>query len=147
MWGTKSRLDAVWVSIALDYLAHRLESGEGSVTDVISLVTLGRGSKVVFQDEPCDWLLCNKIVDLYMKIKLKPHGPGRFLPSLDLAKRMLTRNFNASCAMSLVFLSDGRPSDTHSRKGFTRDEWIGMIEQKTGDLAKQYGRRLTYTAI
>lgn len=38
IWGTRSRLDAVWFSVALDYTAERLESGNATVTDVISIV-------------------------------------------------------------------------------------------------------------
>jgi hypothetical protein len=40
MWGTRSRLGAVWVSVALDYLAHRIETGEAFWTDVLTVVTL-----------------------------------------------------------------------------------------------------------
>lgn len=41
VWGTRTRLGAVWVSVALDFIAHRLESGLCGPTDVVSVVTLG----------------------------------------------------------------------------------------------------------
>jgi hypothetical protein len=37
----------VWVSLALDFLAHRLELGQGDARDVLSIVTLEPESRVL----------------------------------------------------------------------------------------------------
>jgi len=53
VWGTRTRLGAVWVSIALDFVAHRLEHGDAGATDVISIVSLGPASTVIVREAPC----------------------------------------------------------------------------------------------
>ena len=140
MWGTRSRLDSVWSSVALDFLAQRLESGAARPTDVISVITLGETPEVLFEEEPTSWTLYNKIVKLYMSRKSRAAGHGYFLPSLTKAEELLTRNSNASCAAALLFLSDGAPSD----KGPARRK---EIVEKVEALAKRFGRRLTFTTI
>ena len=147
VWGTRTRLAAVWVSIALDFLATRLETGEGGLTDVISIVTLGENATVIFEEEPCSWVLYNEIVKVYNKTLVAPRGHGPFLPSLEKAEALLLRNPNASCAASLTFLSDGRPSDATFGSGMGNVGCYELIENKVGDLAKQFGRRLTFKAI
>lgn len=47
MWGTRNRLDSVWVSVALDFLAHRLEGGAVGVTDVVSIITMGETANIL----------------------------------------------------------------------------------------------------
>jgi hypothetical protein len=147
MWGTRNRLGSVWVSIALDYLAHRLESGHACVTDVLSVVTLEKEPQVIIDEEPCTWVLHNRIVDIYEKGSVPPRGHGPFIPALSVAESLLTRNKNTSCAIALLFLSDGIPSDDVTGKGKTRDEWSAEIVARVGILASNFGRRLSFTAI
>jgi hypothetical protein len=145
VWGMRMRLGAVWVSVALDFIAHRLESGEACVTDVVSIVTLGPTSTVLVEEGPCDWVLRNWIVSIYSWDVVKPQGHGPFLPSLDKSESL--RNSNASCAVALMFLSDGAPSDSVLGGGYSREEWKMKIERRVGAIAKMFGRRLTFTAI
>lgn len=146
VWGTRNRLAAVWVLIALDFLASRLETGEGGLYDVISIVTLGETATVIFEEEPCSWVMYNKLVKLYSQTLVAPRGHGPFLPSLEKAEALLLQNPNASCTVSLTFLSDGRPSDDAVALGMGNG-CVELIENKVGDLAKQFGRRLTFKAI
>ena len=147
VWGTRDRLGAIWVSVALDFLAHRLESSAAKATDVISIVTLEESPQFVVLEEPTTWTLYNKIVDIYNEKTIQPHGHGPFVPALDLAHSLLTRNSNASCAMALLFLSDGKPSDSALNRGMTTEDWNLQIVEKVECLAKQFGRRLTFTAM
>jgi hypothetical protein len=130
------------VSIALDYLAHRLELGQACVTDVLSIVTLGDVPKIIIEEEPCTWRLYNKVVDIYKQQLVRPRGHGPFLPALTIAETLLSRNMNTSCAHALLFLSDGRPSDASVGQGGVED-----IIAKIGNLASNFGRRLNFTAI
>ncbi|GAX29515.1 hypothetical protein FisN_36Hu009 [Fistulifera solaris] len=141
VWGARTRLAAVWVSIALDFIASRLETGGGGLYDVVSIVTLGEHPTIIFEEEPCSWVLYNHLVKIYSQNLVTPSGHGPFLPSLHIAENLLLRNPNASCAISLTFLSDGRPSD--SAFGWSYE----MIEKKVGNLASKLGRRLTFKAI
>jgi hypothetical protein len=147
MWGTRTRLGAVWVSVALDFIAHRLESGEGRQTDVVSVITLGPEVRTLICEAPCTWVLYNMIAAIYTDKTILPYGHGPFLPSLEKAESLLTRNSNASCALALIFLSDGAPSDAYIGKGYSVDECKHRIATKVENLAKQFGRRLAFTAI
>ena len=140
MWGTRNRLKSVWFSVALDYIAERIESGDATVTDVVSIITMGESPTLVFKEVPTTWTLYNKIVKMYSSFNSFPEGHGFFLPSLAAAEELLKRNSNAACAAALIFLSDGAPSD----RGPMRKE---NIIEKVESLAKSFGRRLTFTAI
>jgi Mg-chelatase subunit ChlD len=146
VWGTRSRLSAVWVSIALDFLAHRLESGEACETDVISIVTLAEHPQLVVNEMPSNWVLFNQLVRIYEDHLVPAYGHGPFLPSLQQAQDLLTRNPNAACALSLTFLSDGAPSD-FIRDHRTKHEWDDLIVKNVEELAAKFGRRLTFTTI
>ena len=140
MWGTRNRLKSVWFSVALDYIAERIESGNATVTDVVSIITMGECPTLVFKEVPTTWILYNKIVKMYSSFNSFPEGHGYFLPSLAAAEELLKRNSNAACAAALIFLSDGAPSDHVPMR---QEEIIEKVES----LAKSFGRRLTFTAI
>lgn len=150
VWGSRNRLQAVWMSLALDFVACRLESGEGGASDVVSVVTLGVNPQIIIEEHPCTWVLYNKLVEIYNNKEVPPHGHGPFLPSLQIAERLLLRNMNASCAMNLTFLSDGVPSDVYTRSfgpSPSHDECAQRIEDAISNLARKFGRRLTFQAI
>lgn len=139
MWGTRNRLQSVWFSVAIDYIAERLENGSASITDVVSIVEMGEYPTVVCEEAPTSWILYNEIVTFY-KRSSPPQGNGYFLPSLTIAEELLNRNSNAACAAALIFLSDGAPSD---HGPMVRESIVEKVES----LAKSFGRRLTFTTI
>jgi hypothetical protein len=147
VWGGRNRLGSVWMAVALDFVANRIESRNAVATDVVSIVTLEEGSRTVIQEQPCNWVLYNKIVSIYNDKLVSPFGHGPFLPSLNKAETLLLRNDNAACAISLTFLSDGRPSDSFLDSQVTFEEWNDRIEKKVGILAKAFGRRFTFHAV
>jgi len=147
MWGCKNRLGSVWISVALDFLAQRLESGDACETDIISIVTIEQEPDIVVKEEPCSWVLYNKLVSLYNDEEILPYGHGPFLPCLETAEELLLRNSYASCAMALCFLSDGRPSDANFGKKIRKERYDELIVERVGALARRFGRRLTFTAI
>lgn len=146
IWGARNRLGSVWISVALDLIAQRLESGENKLTDVISIVTLSDTPIVILDEVPCSWVTYNKIVSIYNEGTYVPCGHGPFLPVLQLAEELLCRNKNASCAPTLIFLSDGAPSDhmDHYISPKDQDDLIGEVISK---IARKLGRRLNFTAI
>jgi hypothetical protein len=140
VWGARSRLHAVWMSVALDFIAHRLETGNGGLSDVISIVTLGDDSEVVIREQPTSWILYNELVDIYRRETIPACGHGHYIPSLATAEDLLARNKSASCALAVCFVSDGKPSDL----GLDRD---GRIQATVESLGKRFGRRLTFTTV
>ena len=97
------------------------------------------GAEVIARYEPTTWALYNKLIDLREWSELKPSGHGYYLPALDEAYSLLTSNANAGCSLSLLFFSDGSPSDPRA----DRPE----IVEKIGKLASKFGRRLSIACI
>jgi Mg-chelatase subunit ChlD len=147
IWGARTRLDAAWIAVALDFLAHRLETGTASHMSVISIVTLGRAANVVVCEQPSSWILYNHLIRIYTEKSIPPYGHGPYFPSLEVAEELLTRNSNSSCALMLTFLSDGRPSDRFLGEKRTKEQWDQLIVDRVGQLAKNFGRRLNFEAI
>lgn len=142
-----TRSDIVWLALALDIVAKPLSSGERSSTDVFSLVTMSKHGGTVLEFEPFDWILYNKLVDLLRTSQ--PIGDGNYIPALNEAEGLLMANSFGKCAPTLLFLSDGRPSDKPT-KGLGRTTIgtiTGFIKRRVGRLASQFGRRLTIGAI
>ena len=147
VWETRTRLDAVWLSIALDFLALRIESGNAGPYDVVSIISMGTSSEILFYEEPTTWVLYNQIVDLYQSKSVKPSGHGNYIPSLDKAEALLKKTTNAACTLGLLFVSDGRPSDFYGAKGYDFDKGVGEISNRIGGLVKEFGRRLQFNSI
>lgn len=133
--GARCRSDGVWMALARDYVKRELDKKTRSCTDLVSVVVMSDQAQVVICAEPTDWVLYNKLVDLREWSNIRPRGPGNYLPALDLAERLLLRNTEGSCALSLLFFSDGRPSD--------RGDFAGRM----GKIASRFGRRLSITCI
>lgn len=153
VWDTKTRLDAVWLSLALDFIAQRIESGAAGARDVVSIVSLGPYGEIILKEQPTTWVLFNKIVDFYNKKTVKPRGHGMYIPSLDIGELLLNGTKISSCALGLLFLSDGKPSDHVERqmKGSkmedVRNGVYGEILARVENLSKKFGRRLSFITI
>jgi hypothetical protein len=93
----------------------------------------------LLEAQPTSWELFNEIVDIYNNRSVPAKCPGFYVPSLEKAGEILTRNNHSSCALALCFLSDGRPSD----QGGARD----LILKNVESLGMKFGRRLTFTTI
>lgn len=145
VWGARNRLNAVWIALALDFVAHRLETGEanssGGQGDLVSLITMSETASIVFRKQPCDWKLYNRIVALQRKPRLVcPKGHGYFVRGIHAAAHVLDESSNSAAALSLVFLTDGRPSDR-------RNECERQLLPTIRSLAERYGRRLSFSAV
>jgi len=135
--GARCRADGVWLSIAKDYIKTPLERKEMTYTDVLSIIIMRDSAEVLYFCEPLDWFLYNKIVDLReWDNGVLPYGHGCYAPALRKAEELLSIDTSGSCALSLLFFSDGRPSDCNL------DHKTGM-----GELASKFGRRLTISCI
>ena len=144
IWGTRSRLCAVWLCLARDYIAQGLNSGEKGATDAVSVVTLGETPTNPVTREPWSWTLYNKIVTFYRSNQIRAESHGPFLPALKRARKVLMKNDSPSQASALYFLSDGAPSDTSLGSREERDQ---AISQSVKDIACIFGRRLTFFAV
>ena len=143
-----TRSDLVWLLLALDYVSKRIQSGEAKDTDIFTLISMQSRSNRLLKYRPTDWILYNDLVDLLRTAQ--PLGDGNYLPSLDSAEAVLNRNQYSNCALLLLFLSDGRPSD-RLKSGQTGSDMISKLQHLTknriGRLASKFGRRLTIGCI
>jgi Alpha-kinase family/von Willebrand factor type A domain len=139
VWGCKTRLDAVWVSLALDFVAHRLETCQADARDVLSIVTMDSEPKVLMLQQPMTAVLYNKLTRIYHSDIVVPRGHGPFLPALRVASNLFGyETTSGSCVQTLMILSDGRPSDMRDK-----DQIMSEVER----MASEFGRRLTFTAV
>ena len=154
--GSRNRLEAVWLSLAIDFVQHRIESGEATDMCVFTVITMGEEAKVIIDQQPTDWILFNKLADLFhgqSKEKVWPRGHGFFLPALNAAEKILSKNSYSSCALTLAILTDGRPSDFIQDKNEdistkTKIENNNLcIQHKIEDLSSRMGKRLTVACV
>jgi hypothetical protein len=146
VWGCRSRLHAAWFAVALDFVAHRIESGVAGPMDIVSVVTLSEAPVIIIQEEPCTWQLYNKLVRIYTKGWTNPaEGHGPYIPALKKVKKLLGRSHSSGCPLAVSLLSDGRPSDCIA--GLSYEQAMQSIADEAGKLARLYGRRLTFATI
>ena len=143
--GGATRSDAVWISIAIDFIAKQLETKKSSDTDVVSIVAMGISETILVDRKPHDWILFNTVVDLLRK--QEPVFDGNYLPALDAAEKLLIFNSYGSCILSLFFLSDGKPSDNWSCVPFLRPNLNLLLGNRIDTLASRFGRRLSVITV
>ena len=134
--GARCRSDGVWLALARDYVKIPLERGERSSDDLISIVVMRDTAEVVLKYEPNTWVLFNKLLDMREWDNIRPQGHGNYIPAIEEAEKLLTANTHAGCSLSLLFFSDGKPSDKS-----------GDFKGKMGELASKFGRRLSIACI
>lgn len=108
----KTRSDAAYATIALDFIGSQLDQGDCAYTDVITLVEMSDEAQVVFHMEPITNILYNRVVR--RMAEAKPYRAGNYLPALQLVRQLLQQTYRShslKCAFLFLFLSDGRPSD------------------------------------
>jgi hypothetical protein len=145
MIGHRSRYQGAYYAIAEEFLAPQLQrldynSLEGiqiSFTDVVSVIEMRDTADLVLHCEPLSWILYNKLVQLSEKENAKSHGI--YFKSLRCAFKLLS-HAHKSCALSLFFLSDGRPSDDLNRAPGA------LLLDFLSNQCLAYGNRLTFVA-
>ncbi|GKY92586.1 hypothetical protein MPSEU_000228700 [Mayamaea pseudoterrestris] len=137
--GARCRSDGVWTCLAREFVKNQLEQHTTTLYDLVSIVVMRQTATVVIRHEPMTWVLYNKLVDLREWTNLKPEGPGFYLPALKEVHSLLRANDLGSCALSVFFFSDGRPSESQSS--------TKQIVDAVGTLASQFGRRLSLCCV
>ena len=148
-----TRSDLVWLCLAIDCIAKRIKSGEATSRDYFSLVVLGNRGERLISHEPMDWMLYNKIIDMFRN--RQPIGDGNYLPIIKLAEETLLINKKGNCMLQLLFLTDGAPSDKPPRgfgRGMQRENVHALYNEKVisrsmSFLARKFGSRLSVGAF
>ncbi|CAM9412037.1 unnamed protein product [Ectocarpus sp. 13 AM-2016] len=135
----RTRSDAVFGVLAMDFVAKQRLSGEATDRDTVSLILMRDSAKIVFEREPMGLVLYNKFVGLHDQNTLRSHG--MFLPALNTAQRLLKRHVHGGCGLSLMFLSNGRPSDRRLSSP------MRTIADQVRSLAEGYGQQLSVSTL
>lgn len=135
----RTRSNAVFGVLAMNFVAKQRLSGEATDRDTVSLILMRDSAEVVFEREPMGLVLYNKFVGLHDQNTPRSHG--MFLPALHAAQRLLKRHVHGGCGLSFMFLSDGRPSDRRLSSP-TR-----TIADQVRSLAEVYGQQLSVSTL
>ncbi|KAJ3074311.1 hypothetical protein HDU98_011575 [Podochytrium sp. JEL0797] len=138
----RHRSDAVFATIALDFVGKSLDSGQALPTNALTLIEFSDTADVTIDREPITNVLFNKLID--KRTSAKPHSHGNYESALKLCERVLALDEgNQDCAILLLFLSDGRPSD-HRALGETHEQVFGT---KVLELSRKFKKQLTLGTI
>lgn len=150
---SRSRYHSVWVALAEDFVRQRIEAGQATVHDAVSIILFGGDTHVLVNCVPTDWVLYNILVDVYYgrcssksmnKKLLSPFGHGYYLPALKVAHTLLEKTAQVSSAtLCLAILSDGRPSDFNGHWVSARKHILEYVE----NIASNFGKRLSVHGI
>lgn len=148
--GHRTRSRSAYYQIANEMIAGPLLKEHLSFTDVVTVIEMREDAVVTINMEPCTWELHNKLVDLANE-PLRGKGHGNYYPALLEALKILSSTDNSTCALLLMFLSDGRPSDAHTlfkysakelyrRQTHTRETILNTVEI----MCRKFKERLTF---
>ena len=113
--GHRTRTRGAFYTIASEMVAKPLLKDQVSYTDVVSVIEMRDDAEVVdsLLKEPFTWELYNKLVDCAHDT-FRGRGHGNYLPALEKASRILEFTDDPNCALLLILVSDGAPSDPHT---------------------------------
>lgn len=141
----KDRSKAVFGMLALHFVAQQRFRGEAIATDVVSLVLMRDEADVIFERVPMGLVLYDRFVKLYESSVPRSHG--NFVPALDKAEDLLKGHYHSGCALSLLFLSDGKPSDQCARRWTSESELGDIIQDRMHRLASEFGEQLSVSTL
>lgn len=120
--GFVSRSHAAYGTLALDFVSEQLDSNpikDGLFAESVSVIEMKDTAKTVLQMEPLDWIVFNRICR--RPNTTRPSFHGNYNESLKCVKSMIFDEYTKLAEdgvehidmpnFSIVFLSDGRPSD------------------------------------
>jgi Alpha-kinase family len=156
IWLHRDRQVAAYTVMALEYVAEQLFKQTANDTDVVSLIEFNESARVVFEREPCSWVLYNKLLarresgtfiarqGIAQREINRPDS--NYLPALAMADSLLEVDRHDECALGLFFLSDGKPSDAR-QQGWTALYAKSKLCETVASLAVKYGEYLTMSFV
>jgi hypothetical protein len=92
---------------------------------VVTLIEIRDVPTILFEYQPISWHLFNTFVELSEQKNARSHG--NYTPAILTAFQHLQKTANEQCALTLFFLTDGKPSDL-SRKIQSFPYWTSFYE-------------------
>jgi|AntRauTorckE5430_2_1112549.scaffolds.fasta_scaffold00539_6 hypothetical protein len=107
---------------AMEFVAEQLFKQTATNSDVVSVIEFDTTAREVLSREPFSWTLYNKLLDRRDSRTFKTRGLAgvldalcgdtNYIPALEAADKALRFIDHDRCALSLLFLSDGSPTDS-----------------------------------
>lgn len=144
--GFKTRSDAAYGSLALDYIAEQLyQQGNEFFVDAVTVIEMNCTGSIVFHKEPLDWILFNKV--LHRMKTAQPRSHGSYVESIEYAENVINNDLNCFAnldiddipAFMLVLLSDGAPSDKRDEDKIRRRNAVCRLSQRLKSKLTVYG--------
>jgi Alpha-kinase family len=116
--GFRNRSQAAYGVLALEYIAEQVhQRGDQKILDAVSVIEMNDTGTLIYDRQPMDWILFNKLLDRQNLAKPKSHG--NYFYSLEAACDLINRELQTADDLdpedlpsyALIFLSDGKPSD------------------------------------
>ncbi|KAJ3052327.1 hypothetical protein HDU99_008203, partial [Rhizoclosmatium hyalinum] len=135
----RTRADAVYGTLALDFVGAQLDQGLLRGTDVVSVIEMRDEAEVVLEREPITNVLFNKLIE--RRTKSKPASHGNYVNAFKAAQELFeVDEYNETCALLLIFLSDGKPSDQVTK--YSGQSVQDLISTRIASMALDFGNRL-----
>ena len=145
--GFRTRSEAAYGTLALDYIAEQLYQrvGEETLIDAVTIIEMNDEGSLLFYREPLDWILFNKL--LSRQKQAKPRSHGNYVRSLELAQYLIRQDIQQLSdldnedmpAYMLVLLSDGKPSDKLAEECYSREEIMQSLSISLGEKLTVFG--------
>eukprot|EP00985_Skeletonema_marinoi_P016532 scaffold8922_cov219-Skeletonema_marinoi.AAC.11 len=144
--GFRSRSDAAFGTLALDYIAEQLyQQGDEFFVDAVTIIEMNCTGSLFVHKEPMDWILFNKV--LHRQRTAKPRSHGNYVNSIEYAENVINddlqcfSNFDLDDigAYMLVLLSDGSPSDQKPGDQMRRRDAVCRLSQRLKSKLTVYG--------
>jgi hypothetical protein len=146
----RDRQTAAYTETALEFVAEQLFSETANNSDVVSLVEFSDKVRVVFTREPVSWVLFKKLLARrdargfkareVAKLMEMYSCDSNYLPALEEVDKLLAIGNHDSCALSLLFLSDGAPSDARE-VGLTTPGAERRMCRRVAAIAEKFGKQ------
>lgn len=150
----RDRLTAAYHNLAVEFVGEQILNGTANNRDMVSLVEFEQNATLVIDHEPTTWVTYNKLlsrrknerfVDRQADLE-RDYWKSNYLPALESAEEQLRSRDTPSCALSLLFISDGSPTDARA-SGLTSDGARQRIVAKVKDISDEFGARLCMTFV
>lgn len=107
----------VFSALAMEFVEQSILKGDMKNRNVMSVIAMRDTGEIVIDREPGTMVLFNKRVDLRNTSRSSNHSKSLVMAENSLAKSLLADNNDSTrCAIRLLFISDGKPSDQVKRQ-------------------------------
>jgi len=145
--GFRTRSEAAYGTLALDYIAEQLYQrvGDETLIDAVTIIEMNDEGSILFYREPLDWILFNKL--LSRQKQASPRSHGNYVRSLELAQDLIRKDMRQLSHLDhddmpgymLVIFSDGKPSDKSPEECLLREQIIMDLSISLSDKLTVFG--------